>query len=1062
MAKKTSSSQSAIQPRSTKASLRKPHGAAARKHIPLAASPAEEASSARHLPFPVVGIGASAGGFEAIGTVLKHLPADTGMSFVVIMHLDPRHNSKLTELLSRGTAMPVREIRDGISIEPNHVYILPPNHDAIMQEKCLRLVRRPETERLHMPIDHFFLSLAGQQGERAIGVVLSGTGTDGTAGLSAIKAEAGISVAEAEDSAKYFGMPGSAIEAGCVDAVLPAKDIAGELARIARHPFIRPRAKLKEGKPFPESADALGKVFFLLKQHWMVDFSLYKHSTLRRRISRRMVLQRIERLEDYVTLLRSNPSELEALFHDLLINVTSFFRDKAAYAAIQKKLVPRLLKGKPEGGEVRVWVPGCATGEEAYSLAICLSEEIARSSRNLKLQIFGTDLSETAIARARLGLFPAAIARDVSPERLRRFFTKTTGGYKINRGIRDLCTFARQNLCEDPPFSRLDMVSCRNVLIYLGAVLQKRCMPVFHYALNPGGFLILGTSETVGAATDLFTLADKHNKIYAKKNVALHRDLEFMSQVALANPPEGSMKSALQRLEVPDREPRDLQSLADRIILNQYAPSGVIIDAQMRVHEFRGRTGRFLEHSPGAATLNLLQMVRTSLVVDLRTAIHEALRKGIPVRKEGVPLKVNNHLSEVTIAVVPFGPPEASEKWLLVLFDEGRAIPESGEKADGGRRGAKAPTDRRDGEIVRLNSELSANKESLQAIIEVQEATNEELKSANEEIESSNEELQSTNEELETAKEELQSTNEELITLNEELSNRNVEMAQVNNDLTNLLSSINIPILMVDETLAVRRATPLATKLFNLIPTDIGRRLTDLKANLSVSNIEGMIREVLESLTTREAKVQDNQERWYSMRIRPYRTGDNRIDGAVITLVDIDEDQRNLSRLELASQYTDALLDTVREPMVVLDPELRVRKASRTFYDTFGLTPKKIAGIHFCEIGAGEWDVKPIRQLLEERLPHSARVADLEVEVAFRKLGRRTLAINARRLETRGEFAVLLAIEDVTGAGGAGRGTAVPAVRPTGVPPVARRSGKMPNRPTGRMPVPRSRGGAST
>ena len=550
------------------------------------------------------------------------------------------------------------------------------------------------------------------------------------------------------------------------------------------------------------------------------------------------------------------------------------------------------------------------------------------------------------------------------------------------------------------------------MLIYLGAVLQKRSMPVFHYALNPGGFLILGTSETVGSATDLFTLADKRNKIYAKKNVALSRNLEFMSNVAL--PSEGPAKSDGKRPEVPGPESRDLQSLADRIILNQYAPSGVVIDNQMRVHEFRGRTGRFLEHSPGAATLNLLQMVRTSLVVDLRTAIHEALKRGIAVRKDSVPLKINNHLSEVTIAVVPFGAPETREKWLLVLFDERRAIPESGEKADGGRRTAKAPADRRDGEIQRLATELSTNKESLQAIIEVQEATNEELKSANEEIESSNEELQSTNEELETAKEELQSSNEELITLNEELSNRNVEMAQVNNDLTNLLSSINIPILMVDETLAVRRATPLAEKLFNLIPTDIGRRLTDLKANLSISNIEGMIREVLASLTTREAKVQDTQDCWYSMRIRPYRTGDNRIDGAVITLVDIDEDQRNLSRLELASQYTDALLDTVREPVVVLDPMLRVRKASRTFYSMFGLTPKKTVGIHFCEIGGGEWDVKPIRKLLEQKLPNSRQIADLEVEIEFRQLGRRRLAFNARHLENRGESAMLLAIEDIT------------------------------------------------
>lgn len=1013
MASKSFSPKSSPSARRKKA-LAKSHGAPAGKrskaNLPIDAM---DTPTHRGVAFPVVGIGASAGGFEAALTVLKALPTDTGLAFVVVMHLDPRHKSKLTELLSRATRLPVREIRDGITIEPNNVYILPPNNDTVIAEGRLRLTRRSESERVHMPIDSFFNSLAEQQGDHAIGIVLSGTGTDGTEGLGSIKAEGGITFAEAESSAKYFGMPRSAIDAGCVDAVLPAERIASELARIARHPLLRPRTKAKEREPFPESADALGKIFFLLKQNSTVDFSLYKHTTLRRRISRRMVLQRIDRLEDYVTLLRSNHEELDALFHDLLINVTCFFRDKKVYAALKKKVAPRLLKGKSDGGEVRVWVPGCATGEEVYSLAICLSEEIAQSARNLKLQIFGTDLSETAISKARVGLFPASIAKDVSPDRLRRFFTKTAGGYQISRGIRDMCTFARQNLCEDPPFSRLDIISCRNVLIYLGPELQKRCMPVFHYALNPIGFLILGTSETVGPATDLFTLVDKRNKIYAKKNVTVTTNLEFTSKALLATRVDPPPKPETPRSEIVVQGPLDLQSQADHIILTQYAPSGVIIDTQMRVHEFRGRTGRFLEHAPGAATLNLLQMVRTSLVVDLRTAIHKALKDDAAVRKDGVPLKVNGRTYEVAIAVVPFSIPHSSEKWLLVLFEEGRPV-ENGERALAPRKGGKAPADGRDTEIHRLRSELNANKESLQAIIEEQEATNEELKSANEEIESSNEELQSTNEELETAKEELQSTNEELTTLNEELSNRNLEMAQINNDLTNLLSSINIPIIMVDNSLAVRRATPLAEKLFNLIPTDIGRRLSDLKANLSVSDIDNMIREVLDSLTTRETKVQDTQGRWYSLRIRPYRTRDNKIDGAVITLVDIDEEQRNISRLELASQYTEAMLETVREPVVVLDPEMKVRKASRTFYKTFGLNRKKTDGIHFCEIGAGEWDVKEIRRLLEETLPKAKRVADFKVEVNFRHLGQRALMFNARRLDAKGEPLVLLAIEDVT------------------------------------------------
>jgi two-component system, chemotaxis family, CheB/CheR fusion protein len=970
-------------------------------------------SATRGRAFPVVGIGASAGGFEAVLQLLKNLPADTGMAFVVLLHLDPRHRSKLPELLARSTTMTVREIGDGILLEPNQVYILPANADVVLSQGRLRLVRRPEGERLHLPIDQFFTSLANEQGSRAIGIVLSGTGSDGTAGLGAIKAEAGLTYAEAESSAKYFGMPRSAIDAGCVDTVLSADAIAAELARVARHPLVRPRAKVREVASFPEAADALGKIFFLLRQNSGVDFSLYKPTTLKRRITRRMVLQRIENVDDYVTLLRANPQELDALFRDLLINVTSFFRDKKVYAALKKKIISRLIKTKASAGEIRVWVPGCATGEEVYSLAICFMEEIKRASKSLKLHLFGTDLSEQAINKARIGVFPGTIVRDVSPERLRRFFAKSNGGYQISRDIREICTFARQNLCEDPPFSRLDLISCRNVLIYLGPEMQKKCMPVFHYALNSGGYLMLGMSETVGTAVDLFTLMDKKNKIYIKKHVSIPTSPGFTSKPVAPARVSESAKPAAFRNEASEG-PFDLQTEADRIILSRYAPSGVIIDTQMRVHEFRGRTGRFLEHSPGTATLNLLQMVHSGLVVDLRTAIHKALKNGSPVRKDGILLKTNGSPHEVAMEVVPFHIPRSSETWILVLFEE-EAFHEPKHGVREKKHTSKAGNDPRDKEIAHLRSELDANKESLQAIIEEQEATNEELKSANEEIESSNEELQSTNEELETAKEELQSTNEELITLNEELSNRNLEMAQMNNDLTNLLSSTSIPIIMVDNSLAVRRATPLAEKLFNLIPTDIGRRLSDLKANLHIENLDEMIREVIETLSTREQKVQDTQGRWYSLRIRPYRTRENKIDGAVITLLDIDETQRIIARLELASEYSDAILETIHEPLVVLDSELRVRKASRAFYDGFKLTRRKTDGVRFTDIGTdGEWDIPHLRSLLQEVLPKSKRLENFTVDVTLRQLGQRKLVFNARRLENKGEPLVLLAIGDLT------------------------------------------------
>ena len=968
------------------------------------------------LPFPVVGVGASAGGFEAVMNLLKHLPVDTGMAFVVVLHLDPRHKSKLTELVARATAMPVHEIKDDMPVEPNRVYILPANLDVIIAQKTLKLVRRPESERLHMPIDHFFQSLAEEQGSRAIGVVLSGTGSDGTVGLLAIKAEAGITFAEDEASAKYFDMPRSAIDAGCVDAVMPPA-LAEELARIARHPFVRPsRARVKTPEQeFPESIDALGKIFFLLKQSSGVDFSLYKHTTLKRRISRRMVLQRIERVDDYVTMLRSNPEELRSLFHDLLINVTGFFRDHSVYATLKKKVVPKIIKSKSGQGEIRVWVPGCATGEEVYSLAICLMEEVTRAKRNVKLQIFGTDLSEVAITKARTGIFSSSIAKDVSPERLRRFFSRLSGGsYQISRMIRDMCTFARQNICEDPPFSRLDLISCRNVLIYLGPELQRKCMPIFHYALNPGGYLLLGTSETVGTAADLFTLVDKKHKMYCRKATTPIPNLEFTSKGAASIKPELIWRETPARSE---SEPGlNIQKQADRILLAQYSPAGVIVDRHLRVHEFRGNTGRYLEHASGSASLNLLQMVRPSLIADLRTTIHKACKNRASARKDGAVFRFNGTPQEVNLQVIPLTVPPSSEIWLLILFDESNpsAGTEPKETRPAARRTGRTGAVRHDPGVVRLRAELDATKESLQAIIEEQEATNEELKSANEEIESSNEELQSTNEELETAKEELQSTNEELTTLNEELSNRNLEMAQINNDLTNLLSSINIPIAMVDNTLAVRRATPMAEKLFNLLPSDIGRRLSDFRANLSIDNLDNLIREVIDTLTTRESKVQDNQGRWYSLRIRPYRTGENKIDGAVITLVDIDEEQRRIARLELASQYNEAILETVREPLLVLDAELRVREASRSFYETFKLNRKKIENIPIYELANGQWDIPELRELLEEVLPKNRRFENFRIERAFPRLGRRTWLVNACRLERKGERLVLLALEDIT------------------------------------------------
>ena len=828
---------------------------------------------------PIVGIGGSAGGFEAAMELLRNLPPRTGMAYVIVQHLDPHHGSRLANLLGKATSMPVSEIAGTTTPKPNEVYVQPPNKCVIAKQGKLTLVRR--TERLNIAIDHFFESLAEERGSRAIGIVLSGTGSDGTAGLRAIKAAGGLTFAQTEASAKFDAMPRSAIRSGFVDVVLPPEAIAREICRIADHPYIRRPVPDREEieKAAYQQADDLGRVFLSLKKQMGVDFSAYKQSTLIRRVNRRMALHRLEKLSQYARYLRNNKKETEALFGDLLINVTRFFRDETLFRVLKKHFLPGLLKNKKKDRqkELRVWVPGCATGEEVYSLAISILEVLGSQLSKIRVQIFGTDLSESVIEHARAGIYPGAIEKDVSKARLNRFFVKRDGSYQINRSVRDICTFARQNITADPPFSRLDLISCRNVLIYLSPELHKRCIPQFHYALNSDGYLILGPAESVGVYDELFKLVDKKNKIYTKEAKPGPRAVDFIPRRGL----EVSRFGTTTRAGWGGNINADILKMADRIILSTYAPAAVVIDHNFLVQQFRGRTDLFLEHAPGPATLNLLQLARPNLVPDLRATIRRAIKTDKPARADRAKVTLRSKSYEINIQVVPFKAPGTDKSWFLVIFDEST----SGNKAERlvrllGKNSAQHA-------VTELRRELTASKDSLQTIVEEQEATNEELKAANEEIESSNEELQSTNEELETAKEELQSTNEELTTLNEELSNRNLEMMQLTNELNNLLASTQMPIVMVDNALTVRRATPAARSAFNILPTDIGRPLSELRPNINISDLENILREVIETLGTRERKVTDKEGRPYSLRVRPYRTADDKIDGAVITLVDI-------------------------------------------------------------------------------------------------------------------------------------------------------------------------------
>jgi len=960
-----------------------------------------------------VGIGASAGGFEAFSQLLGHLPKDTGMAFVLVQHLDPTHESKLSELLSRTSPIPVHEIKHGVKVEPNHIYVIPQNVDLRLARGRLRLTQRA-SKAPHMPVDSFFRSLAEELKEMAIGVVLSGNGTDGSLGLQAIKGEGGITFAQNNESAKFFGMPGSAIASGCVDFTLSPEAIARELAHVARHPLLRSaagdraaRAELPDPeKLFHHTDDEMGKIFALLRGRTGVDFSWYKPTTIRRRILRRMVVHKLETLPGYLEMLQSNPAEVDGLFNDILISVTGFFRDPKAYQALKRRIFPKLIKKRPAGeGALRIWVCGCSTGEEAYSLAIALLEFLDETKTNLQIQIFATDISEAALDKARTGVYPENIAPDVTPERLRRFFVKHNGDYRVNKTLRDICVFARQDVLADPPFSHLDLISCRNVLIYFGRDLQKRVLPTFNYALKTGGFLMLGSSETVTASSDMFSLIDHKNKIYAKKNSHLgHGPL-------LASRPGRDDRTASQaapRSELgPETKGANLQEQVDRIVLARFSPAAVVIDRQMEVLQFRGRTANYLEHSPGAASLNLLKLARDSLILDLRAAVAKAIRNGTPVKQEGLRLRHNGHTTEVNVEVVPFQVPPATEQFYLVLFEEAPARATGRTASDRDRKAAaKNQKQEQRQEVVKLEEELAWTRESLQSIIEEQEATNEELKSANEEIQSSNEELQSTNEELETAKEELQSTNEELTTLNEELQNRNAELGKVNNDLTNLLSSVHMAIIMLGSDLTVRRFTPMAERIFNLIPTDVGRRLSDMNRSIVVPDLDLLLQQVIDNLTFIDREVQDGSGRWYSLRVRPYRTSENKIDGAVLLLVDIDEHKRAIEEV----------MTMVNQPLVALDGDLRVRKANAKFYATFRVEPDETEGRFIYDLGKGQWNIPQLRALLEDVLPKDQRVNDYRVEARFPDVGRRVMSLNARKFyeEGRGQPLVLLSIDDVT------------------------------------------------
>ena len=857
----------------------------------------EDAPAENGVPFPIVGVGASAGGLEAVKKLLLALPADTGASFVIIQHLAPDHASNLAEILSRSTPMSVCEVRDEPEVQPDHVYVIPPGRDMIIASGKLRLLPQDRYAR-RRGIDHFFSSLAEDCGHKAIGVVLSGAMSDGTLGLEAIKAAGGITFAQ-NDSAQHDSMPRSAVASGCVDFVLPPDKIAVEIARIARHSYVAPEVKPEILGVEPSSHAHIAEI---VHRALGVDFSHYKKNTLLRRITRRMVLHKITTMKDYEDYLQRESAEVEALFQDILISVTTFFRDPESFVALAATVFPKLLAGRTGQEPVRIWTLGCSTGEEAYSLAMVFAECAEAAGSDVRMQLFATDLNSICVGKARMGVYPASIEEHVSPARLQRFFIKEEGGYRISKDIRECCIFSRHNVLGDPPFSRVDLISCRNLLIYMEPVLQQQIMALLHYALKPGGHLWLGKSETAGASRALFDVEDKRHKIFVRRPGASAPGLPFRPALS-AGRADPFLRAAPAVKAVPRA---DLHKEAERILLAKYVPPGVVISAAMEIVQFRGDTGAYLAPAAGAPSLHLLKMLREGLLVGVRAAILRAGAENRPVREGRLRVKSHNGFRELAVEVIPIKAGDDKQNGFLVLFDE-HGKPDSGSlRMLEDTTAATTPADHiaaiTNGELVRLTHELAATREYLQVVIEQQEAANEELQSANEEAQSANEEMQSVNEELETSKEEIQSSNEELATVNDELNSRNLELSRLN------------------------------------------------------------------------------------------------------------------ASLQLARDYAESIVASMRSPLVVLDAALRVKTASAAFYATFLVDPKATEGRLIYDLGNGQWNIAALRTLLEELLPRDRQINDYEVRHTFEKIGARIMILNAQRLAPAAEHEplIVLAIEDIT------------------------------------------------
>ncbi len=820
--------------------------------------------------FPIIGIGASAGGLEALELFLKNVPDDSAMAFIIVQHLDPTRKDMMVELLQRVTTLKVIQIEERTVVKPRCVYVIPPNNDMTIYHGMLHLFEPTEPRGLRLPIDYFFRSLADDQQDKSIGVILSGMGTDGTLGLGAIKEKGGVVFVQDPNSAKYESMPKNAIEAGLADVTAAVEELPLKIVSYLKH---KPYIDGSELTLPDKTRSSFEKVMILLRSKTGHDFSLYKKSTVFRRLERRMAIHQIDNVTTYVRFLRENPQELELLYKELLIGVTNFFRDPKVWEQLKTEVLPEFLAGNKKQ-VLRAWVPGCATGEEAYSLAILFKEavELIKSDQKPTLQIFASDISQDAIDKAREAIYPANISADLSPERLERFFVQVDDNhFQVAKSIRETVIFAQHSIIMNPPFTKLDILSCRNLLIYLTQELQKKMIPLFHYSLNPGGLLILGNAETVGNHTNLFEPLPGKSRLYRSlESTEKAEPFEFPSPRVPSHP-------------LPSKPAENIQSLMDKLILKLYAPATVLVNKIGDILYISGRTGNFLEPAAGKANWNIFAMIREGLGYALNNAFQTAGRENKTVTVKNAVVKNNGETKTVNITVQPFEEPESLRGMSLIIFKE------VNEPKKPRARSKASYDDVESGRVAELEEELQQAYQQIKHLREEAQATHEKYSATNEELQSSNEELQSINEELTTSKEEMQSLNEELQTVNHELQTKNEQLSQVNNDMKNLLESIEIATLFLDNTLKVRRFTSKTAEIFKLIPGDVGRPLSDIATNLDYPELEEDARKVLRTLNTNERAVPSGGENWFKVKIMPYRTLDNKIDGLVITLINITE-----------------------------------------------------------------------------------------------------------------------------------------------------------------------------